>query len=145
MALQPCGSSGMLATDGMGPDGCLHRMVEDGERPHDVRVGPPAARRHAGEVELLEGGPGPEGAAVVVAGAGEGGGGGVQRHPCEVKALAHPGERHLEQRKGEETAHGRGGGGVARPLHGLVHEVEAVRPGDLRLEGARALDEDGSS
>ena len=52
-------------------------------------------------------------------------------------------ERHLEQRKGEGVVDGRGGGGaVLRPLHGLVHEVEAVRPGRLRLEGARALDED---
>ena len=87
-----------------------------------------------GEVELLEGGLAQrlrESVAVVVGGAGEGGGG-------QVKALVHPGERHLEQRKGEWIVHGRRGGGAAPlPLHKLVHKdvVGLVRLGGVGAQG----------
>ena len=113
---------------------------------HYIHKGQVPRCQHAGQVELLEGALAKrfsEGVTVIVGRAGEGGGGGVQHQPCQVGVVVHPGERHLEQRKGEGVVHrSRGGCAVARPLHGLVHEVEAVRPGHLRLKGARALDED---
>ena len=53
-ALQPCGNSGTLATDGMPGDGRLRRLVEEADLPD--KVNPPVALQHASEAELLEGG-----------------------------------------------------------------------------------------